>query len=137
MDFIEVVFIYFYLEYFSYSIYQDIINLGSSSLSDQKFDFETLNMEQGSLEQIKTMTEFEFYQFRECLSCFNFNIGNTLDEFFKLLKINKDIHINIFDANAKNKLNLNLTSIKNPILKELIEYRMYEKFYIYISIAFY
>ena len=130
LEFMQIIVIYFYLNYFSYSIYQDIINLGSSSLSDQKFDFETLNMEQGSLEQIKTMTEFEFYQFRECLSCFNFNIGNTLDEFFKLLKINKDIHINIFDANAKNKLNLNLTSIKNPILKELIEYRMYEKEYL-------
>ena len=130
LEFMQIIVIYFYLNYFSYSIYQDIINLGSSSLSDQRFDFETLNMEQGSLEQIKTMTEFEFYQFRECLSCFNFNIGNTLDEFFKLLKINKDIHINIFDANAKNKLNLNLTSIKNPVLKELIEYRMYEKEYL-------
>ena len=130
LEFMQIIIIYFYLNYFSYSIYQDIINLGSSSLSDQRFDFETLNMEQGSIEQIKTMTEFEFYQFRECLSCFNFNIGNTLDEFFKLLKINKDTHINIFDAEAKNKLNLNLTSIKNPVLKELIEYRMYEKEYL-------
>ena len=36
-------------------------NLGSSSLSAQKFDFETLNMDQGSIEQIKTMSDFQFF----------------------------------------------------------------------------
>ena len=130
LEFFQIVIIYFYLNYFSYSIYQDIINLGSSSLSDQKFDFESLNMEQGSLEQIKTMTEFEFYQFKECLSCFNFHIGNNLSEFFKLLKINRNVHFNYFETNAQNKLSLNLTAIKNPVLRSLIEYRMYEKEYL-------
>ena len=131
LEFMQIIIIYFYLNYFSYSIYQDIINLGSSSLSDQKFDFESLNMEEGSLEQIKTMTEYQFFQLKDCLNCFNFNIGNTIEEFFKSLKINKEkSYINYFDTNGKKKSNLNLSEIKNPILKQLIEFRMYEKEYL-------
>ena len=130
LEFVQIIIIYFYLNYFSYSIYQDIINLGSSSLSDQKFDFESLNMEEGSIEQIKTMTEYQYVQLQECLNCFNFHIGNNLTEFFKLLKINKTKYINYFDTKADNKLNLNFSKIDNPILKELIEFRMYEKEYL-------
>ena len=128
LDFFAIIIIYLYLNYFSYSIYQDIINLGSSSLSDQKFDFDSLNMEEGSIEQIKTMTDYQYFQLKECLSCFNFHIGNNLSQFFQLLKIDKNKYINYFDT--KTELNLNLTAIKNPILKELIEYRMYEKEYL-------
>ena len=92
----QIIVIYFYLNYFSYSIYQEIINLGSSSLADQRFDFESLNMEDGSIEQIKTMTEYQFFQLKECLGCFNFNIGNTMEEFFQSLKINKKSFVNFF-----------------------------------------
>ena len=130
LEFMQIVIIYFYLNYFSFSIYQDIINLGSSSLSEQKFDFDSLNMEEGSIEQIKTMTEYQYFQLKECLNCFNFNIGNSLPEFFQLLKIDKKSYVNYFDTKADNKLNLNLSKIENPILKELIEFRMYEKEYL-------
>ena len=130
LEFLQIIIIYFYLNYFSYSIYQDIINLGSSGLSDQRFDFETLNMEDGSIEQIKTMTEYQFFQLKECLNCFNFNIGNTMEEFFHSLKIDKKSFVNFFDTKTKKKKNLNLSKIKNPILKELIEFRMLEKEYL-------
>ena len=130
LEYMQIVIIYFYLHYFSYSIYQDIINLGSTSLSNEKFDFESLNMEEGSIEQIKTMTDYQYFQLKECLAGFNFNIGKNLTEFFQLLKINKNTFINYFDTKAKDKLNLNLSKITNPILKELIEYRMYEKEYL-------
>ena len=131
LEYMQIIIIYLYLNYFSYSIYQDTINLGSSSLSAQKFDFETLNMDQGSIEQIKTMSDFQFFQLKECLKCFNFNIGNTITDFFKSLKINKSTsYINYFDTNTKKSSNLNLTQIKNPILKRLIENRMYEKEYL-------
>ena len=129
LDYMQIIIIYFYLHYFSYSIYQDIINLGSTSLSNERFDFESLNMEEGSIEQIKTMTDYQYFQLKECLSSFNFNIGRNLKEFFQLLKINKNTYINYFDTKTK-KLNLNLSKINNPILKELIEYRMYEKEYL-------
>ena len=127
LEFLQIIVIYFYLNYFSYSIYQEIINLGSSSLADQRFDFESLNMEDGSIEQIKTMTEYQFFQLKECLGCFNFNIGNTMEEFFQSLKINKKSFVNFFDTKGDGKIYLNLSKIKNPILKELIEFRMYEK----------
>jgi hypothetical protein len=131
LEYIQIIIIYFYLNYFSYSIYQDIINLGSSFLSEQKFDFETLNMDEGSIQQIKTMTEYQFYELKDCLKCFNFHIGNTIDDFFSSLKINKeDIFTNYFGTNEKVKTNLNLSQIKNPILKQLIEVRMYEKEYL-------
>ena len=131
LEYMQIIIIYFYLNYFSYSIYQDIINLGSTFLSEQKFDFETLNMNQGSIEQIKTMTEFQFYELRECLKCFNFNIGNTITDFFQTLKINRDAYFtNYFGTDDKKSSNLNLSQVKNPILKQLIEVRMYEKEYL-------
>ena len=87
-------------------------------------------MEDGSIEQIKTMTEYQYFQLKECLNCFNFNIGNNLTEFFELLKINKKSYVNYFEAKTTDKLNLNLSKIQNPILRELIEFRMYEKEYL-------
>ena len=127
LDFIQLIILYFYLNFFSYSIYQDLINLGESSLSEQKIDFQSLNMEQASIEQIKTMTEVEFLQYKECLSCYDFNIGENLKDFFKLLKIDNSIHINPFETEHKTKLNLK--NIQNPVLKELIEFRMLTKEY--------
>ena len=127
LEFIQVVILYLYLNNFSYSIYQDILNLGESSISEQKFDFQSLNVEHGSIEQIKAMTEIEFLQYKECLSCYDFNIGNNLEDFFALLKIDPKIHENPFETGPKTKLNLK--DIKNPALKELIEYRMLTKQY--------
>ena len=68
LEFIQVIILYLYLNIFSYSIYQDILNLGESMISKHKIDFQSLNMEQGSIEQIKAMTEMEFLQFKECLA---------------------------------------------------------------------
>ena len=127
LEFIQVIILYFYLNIFSYSIYQDILNLGESSGSEQKIDFQSLNMEQGSIEQVKSMTEMEFLQYKECLSCYDFNIGNNLKDFFHLLKIDNTIAENPFETVQKSKLNLK--EIKNPVLKELIEYRMLTKQY--------
>ena len=127
LEFIQVIILYFYLNIFSFSIYQDILNLGESSISEQKIDFQSLNMEQGSIEQVKSMTEMEFLQYKECLSCYDFNIGNNLKDFFQLLKIDNTITENPFET--EEKLKLNLKEIKNPVLKELIEYRMLTKQY--------
>ena len=127
LEFIQAIILYLYLNIFSYSIYQDILNLGESKISEQKIDFQSLNMEQGSIEQIKAMTEMEFLQYKECLSCYDFNIGENLNDFFRLLKIDNTIHDNPFETEPKSKLNLK--EIKNPVLKELIEYRMLTKQY--------
>jgi len=74
---------------------------------------------------IKSTTEMEFLKYKECLSCYNFNIGETLEDFFKLLKLDTTTEENPFAI--KKKPNLNLNEVKNPALKELIEYRMLVK----------
>ena len=121
LEFIQIILIYIYMNIFSYSIYQRILNLGEYSGSDYKFDLNSLNLEEGSIQMIKSTTEMEFLQYKECLECYDFNIGETLEDFFKLLKINKTEEENPFET--KNKIRLNLKEIKNPVLKELIEYR--------------
>ena len=125
LDFIQIIILYFYLNVFSYSIYQELLNLGESSFNKQKFDLQSLNMEQASIEQIKSMTEVEFLQYKECLICYDFDIGDNLNDFFKLLKIDNTKHVNPFETQHKSKYNLK--DIKNPALKELIEYRMLTK----------
>ena len=123
LEFIQIILIYIYMNIFSYSIYQNIVNLGESSISDdRKFDFNSLNLDEGSIHLIKSTTEVEFIQYKECLSCYDFNIGETLEDFFRLLKLDNTSLENPFKAPKKLKLNLN--EIKNPALKELIEYRM-------------
>ena len=121
LEFIQLIFLYIYMNIFSYSIYQKLLNLGESSISDHKFDLSSLNLEEGSLEIIKSTTEMEFLQYKECLSCYDFNIGETLEDFFKLLKLDNRVEENPLEN--KKKLKLNLKEIKNPVLKELIEYR--------------
>ena len=123
LEFIQIIVIYLYLNIFSYSIYQNILNLGESSVKDRKFDLSSLNLEEGSLEMIKATTEMEFLQYKECLSCYDFNIGENLDDFFELLKIDNTVIVNPLENNEK-KIRLNLKEIKNPVLKELIKYRM-------------
>ena len=125
LEFIQIILLYIYMNIFSYSIFQNIVNLGESSVSDdRKFDLNSLNLDQGSILLIKSTTEVEFLQYKECLSCYDFDIGETLEDFFSLLKLD---NTNITEENpfgTKKNLKLNLKEIKNPALKELIEYRM-------------
>ena len=125
LDFIQLILLYIYMNIFSYSIYQKIQNLGEYSEADRKFDLNSLNLEEGSIQMIKSTTEMEFLKYKECLSCYNFNIGETLEDFFKLLKLDTTTEENPFAI--KKKPNLNLNEVKNPALKELIEYRMLVK----------
>ena len=121
LEFIQLILIYVYMNLFSYSIYQSILNLGENAEADYKFDLNSLNLEEGSIQMIKSTTEMEFLQYKECLECYDFNIGDTLDDFFKLLKIDNTVEENPFESLKKTRLNLK--EIKNPVLKELIEYR--------------
>ena len=121
-EFMLIIVLQFYLDIFSYSIYESVLNLGESSLSHDKFDFDSLNLHPNSLQRLKNLSEVEFYQIKECLNCFNFKIGNDLNDFLKLLNIKK-----IKKNNNNHKSGLNLDKIKNPVLKELIENRMFSK----------
>ena len=105
LEFIQLILIYVYMNLFSYSIYQSILNLGENAEADYKFDLNSLNLEEGSIQMIKSTTEMEFLQYKECLECYDFNIGDTLDDFFKLLKIDNTVEENPFESLKKTRLN--------------------------------
>ena len=99
------------------------IKLNNQKIQNEKENEKNLQKTQFYL----LLTDYQFFELRECLSCFNFNIGNTLTDFFNSLKINKDISYMNYFGTSKKKSNLNLSQVKNPLLKQMIEFRMYEK----------
>ena len=49
------------------------------------------------------MIEYQFFKLKECLNCFDFNKENKM----------------VFDVKTKEKNNLNLSKINNPIIDEM------------------
>ena len=129
LEFIQIILIFFYLDMFSYSIYQDTLNLGQKSINKDKFDFESLNLKPNTIDYIKNMGEIQFQQYSECLKCFEMKIGKDLNEFMHILKIKDDYVSRLSDINEnrKNKKKYNLEDLKNPTLKELIYFRLVNK----------
>ena len=60
LEFLQMIVIYFYLDLFSYSIYQETLNKGEKSLQGQKFDFHTLNLNEYVIDYVQRMSEAEF-----------------------------------------------------------------------------
>ena len=129
LEFMQIVVIFFYLDMFSYSIYQDLLNLGETTMNKDKFNFESLNLKPNTIDSIKQMSEVQFQQYNECLKCFDMNIGKDHNEFLKILKI-KDSglsRLSDISENKRNKKKYNLEELKNPTLKELIYFRLVNK----------
>ena len=129
LEFLQIVVIYFYLDLFSYSIYQETLNRGETSVHGQKFDFHTLNLNQYEIDYIQKMTEVEFQEIRECLECFNFKIGKNRQEFLDILQLspeeqNQDVN-NYSKDDDRNKFDF--SGIKNSTLKDIIYFRMLNK----------
>ena len=129
LEFMQIVVIFFYLDMFSYSIYQDILNLGQTTMNKDKFNFESLNLKPSTIDSIKQMSEIQFQQYNECLKCFDMNIGKDHNEFLKILKIKESglSRISDISENRRNKKKYNLEDLKNPTLKELIYFRLVNK----------
>ena len=129
LEFIQIVVIFFYLDMFSYSIYQDILNLGEKSNNKDKFNYESLNLKPTTIDSIRQMSDIQFQQYNECLKCFEMNIGKNREEFMNILKIkgNGLSRISDISENRKNKKKYNLEELKNPTLKELIYFRLVNK----------
>ena len=80
MDFIEVIIIYIYLEYFSYSIYQEGKTIGKSESSINYFNLH-LN---GEVRKVtEKLSEEEFKKHRDCLE---YNFGVRIDKEFEDFK---------------------------------------------------
>ena len=129
LEYIQIVIIFLYLDMFSYSIYQDILNLGETTMNKDKLDFESINLKPSTIDIIKQMSEVQFQQYNECLKCFDMNIGKDHEEFLNILKIKENglSRINDISENRKNKRKYNLEELKNPTLKELIYLRLVNK----------
>ena len=129
LEFMQIVVIFFYLDMFSYSIYQDLLNLGETTKNKDKFNFESLNLKPSTKDNIKQMSEVQFQQYNECLKCFDMNIGKDHDEFLKILKIKDNglSRLSDISENRRNKKKYNLEELKNPTLKELIYFRLVNK----------
>ena len=129
LEFIQIVVIFFYLDMFSYSIYQDILNLGEKATNKNKLDFDSLNLKPSTIDFIKQMNDMQFQQYNECLKCFDMNIGKNHEEFLNFLKIKETglSRISDISENRRNKKKYNLQELKNPTLKELIYFRLVNK----------
>ena len=129
LEFFQIIVIYFYLDLFSYSIYQETLNKGEKSLQGQKFDFHTLNLNTYVIDYVQRMPEVEFQEIRECLECFDFKIGKNHKEFLNILNLKEEeeqsMNTMMKDDDDRNKFNFE--GIKNSTLKEVIYFRMLSK----------
>ena len=128
LEFLQMIVIYFYLDLFSYSIYQETLNKGEKSLQGQKFDFHTLNLNEYVIDYVQRMSEAEFQEIRECLECFNFRIGQNHKEFLEILHLHEEEPQDINNINKDDQRNkFDFSEIKNSTLKEVIYFRMLSK----------
>ena len=134
LEFLQIIVIYFYLDLFSYSIYQETLNKGEKSLQGQKFDFHTLNLNEYTVDYVQRMTEVEFQEIKECLECFGFKMGSdkknfSHKDFLELLHLKEEEEPQTEMKLAKNdqRNKFDFSGIKNSTLKEVIYFRMLSK----------
>ena len=129
LEFFQMIVIYFYLDVFSYSIYQETLNKGEKSLQGQKFDFHTLNLNQNEIDYAQRMSEAEFQEMRECLECFHFKIGKNHKEFLDILHLKEEDEQQDAEKYSKDdqRNKFDFSEIQNPTLKEVIYFRMLSK----------
>ena len=117
MEFIEVVIIYIYLEYFSYSIYYKKNRIGRSKDKINKIQFKNLNL---NIKEIShELSKDEYEEHKKCMK-YNFNVDIwSFNDFKKILekgekqnKIGKDPFLYETDIQPSKKLK-SLNSIIN------------------------
>ena len=126
LEFVQVIVIYIYLDFFSYSIYQDVTNKGEKKEAEDKFNFATIKLTPRLKSQVINMEKPLFEQYRDCLrNNFHFDIGETLDIFKDKLNIHKPSAEN--DMNNIDKINEEKNDIlmtNNEELNKLISYKV-------------
>ena len=78
LEYIIIIALYIYLDFFSFSIYQDVKNKGEKEPAESKFNIENLKIDDEQKQEIKDMKQ----EFKECLK-YNFNVnikGDILDD---------------------------------------------------------
>ena len=89
MDFIEVVIIYIYLDYFSYSIYQEVNSIGNTKKAKNKINYYNLYLNPQIREISSKMTNYEYKKHIDCMK-YNFDLDILdYDEFRYYMKNGK------------------------------------------------
>ena len=77
MEFAEIIIIYIYLDYFSYSIYQEVQNKGSNK-NNTRINYYNLHLDKRVNLCVKTMSSKRFKKIQECMK---YNLDIDLGEF--------------------------------------------------------
>ena len=122
LEFAQIMVIYIYLDFFSFSIYQDVKNKGETKAAQEKFNFAAIKLPAKLKGQVTRLDYNLFCQYRDCLrNNFNLDIGETLKDFMEKLNIKKytPIKTNKEDGNQGNK-NEKEIIIENKGLKDIL-----------------
>ena len=126
MEFIEIIIIYIYLDYFSYSIYQEENTIGKSSDKKNELNYFNLFYNKETKEISQKLTEDEYEKHIECMK-YNFNVDvkstfrdlNIFKKFMRtgILPRSKDDKKKENEKKSKDK-SLDLSIIKEEKIEE-------------------
>ena len=121
LEFVQVIVIYIYLDFFSYSIYQDVPNKGERRIKGDKFNFGVIKLHPTTIKPlVKNMDKALFIQYRDCLRNFELDIGDNLQVFHDKLNINNRVDNENKDSEDRNDANLT----DNEELNKLLVFKM-------------
>ena len=116
-EFIVVVFIYMYLDLFSFSIYQNVINIGQRSDGIDKINYYYLSKKKKIVDCIKGMDNNDFSEYQNCMEkTFDIKIGKDFESFKKRFFISENDNKEDEDFEFNNKNNDIIDNNKNNIL---------------------
>ena len=78
MDFIEIVIIYIYLDYFSYSIYQDVLNKGATKKGSNRINYYNLHLDKRVNDCVRNMSQQRFLRIQGCMK---YNLDIDIGDF--------------------------------------------------------
>ena len=116
-EFILVVFIYIYLDLFSFSIYQNVINTGQRSDGVDKINYFYLSKKKKIVDCIKGMDNNDFTEYKNCMKKNNkIKIKKDIENFKKKFFIIKKDYKEDDDFELNNKKNNSIGNNKDNIL---------------------
>ena len=116
MDFVLIVIMYIYLDYFSYSIYQDAKNKGNKNKGINKINYKNLNSNSRFNLCLRHMSNTRF---KKCNDCMKYNLDIDLGDFNDFR--NKILLESSEEVDKKNKKEQIKESYNNDILPEIKE----------------
>ena len=114
IEFVLIIVIYLYLEYFAYSIYQDVENLGQNYRGNDKINYFTLSQDPNILRCVKNLSIAQFNKHYNCMN-FNFDINlGSYEEFQnRFIKKNEEEEEEKENKNEEEKNNKESENIEN------------------------